>query len=380
MITEDTDWTKLHWKEELRNNIHSVQDLKEYLHLSEEEEHKLIRVTEQFPLNIPRYYLSLINRDDPQDPIRRMCFPDTGELIVMGAGGDTTDDPYGDDRHDQGNGILQKYDYSVLVVTTESCAMFCRHCFRRRIVGKKNGHTLHDLETAVRYVAEHKDVTNVILSGGDPLMLPNATLRAFLRSLAEIEHLGFVRIGTRMPVTYPCRLFDDELIGILREFNEHKALYLPTHFNHVREITPASTEAVRRIRMAGVTVNNQAVLLRGVNDSPQKLVELMNGLLRIGVNPYYLYQCMPVSGVSHHLQVPLLKAAAMVDEARQHMDGYAKRFKFILGHDIGKLEVCGVLDGRLVLKQLHARIGSAGQSSRLFALEVGEKDGWVKLD
>jgi len=380
MITAKIDWTRLPWKEELRNNVTSVEQLRGYIDLSEREAREIADVIRQFPVNIPRYYLSLIDQADPNDPIKKMCFPSMEELVVAGSMGETTRDPYGDDKHDKGNGVLQKYDYSVLIVTTESCAMFCRHCFRRRIVGRKTEHILQDFEAAVEYVARHPEVTNVILSGGDPLMLPTPLLRTLLMALAEIEHLGFVRIGSRTPVTYPCRIFDDELIELFTEFSSKKTLYLPTHFNHVKEITPAAAEAVRRLRMAGVTVNNQAVLLRGVNDRPEDLKALMDGLLRIGVNPYYLYQCMPVSGVSHHFQVPLKQAVEIVDEARSGMDGYAKRFKFILGHDIGKLEVCGLLDGKLVLKQIHARSGHKAQASRLILQEIGDGDGWVSLE
>ena len=380
MITAKIDWTRLPWKEELRNNVTSVEQLRGYIDLSEREAREIADVIRQFPVNIPRYYLSLIDQADPNDPIKKMCFPSMEELVVAGSMGETTRDPYGDDKHDKGNGVLQKYDYSVLIVTTESCAMFCRHCFRRRIVGRKTEHILQDFEAAVEYVASHPDVTNVILSGGDPLMLPTPLLRTLLMALAEIEHLGFVRIGSRTPVTYPCRIFEDELIELFTEFSSKKTLYLPTHFNHVKEITPAAAEAVRRLRMAGVTVNNQAVLLRGVNDRPEDLKALMDGLLRIGVNPYYLYQCMPVSGVSHHFQVPLKQAVEIVDEARSGMDGYAKRFKFILGHDIGKLEVCGLLDGKLVLKQIHARSGHKAQASRLILQEIGDGDGWVSLE
>ena len=380
MITAKIDWTRLPWKEELRNNVTSVEQLRGYIDLSEREAREIADVIRQFPVNIPRYYLSLIDQADPNDPIKKMCFPSMEELVVAGSMGETTRDPYGDDKHDKGNGVLQKYDYSVLIVTTESCAMFCRHCFRRRIVGRKTDHILQNFEAAVEYVARHPEVTNVILSGGDPLMLPTPLLRTLLMALAEIEHLGFVRIGSRTPVTYPCRIFEDELIELFTEFSSKKTLYLPTHFNHVKEITPAAAEAVRRLRMAGVTVNNQAVLLRGVNDRPEDLKALMDGLLRIGVNPYYLYQCMPVSGVSHHFQVPLKQAVEIVDEARSGMDGYAKRFKFILGHDIGKLEVCGLLDGKLVLKQIHARSGHKAQASRLILQEIGDGDGWVSLE
>ena len=373
------DWTRTDWKKELSNNVTTVDQLKAHAVFSAEDEQELRRVVEVHPINIPRYYLGLINRDDPADPIRRMCFPSTEELVVVGSMGETTTDPYGDDKHDKGNGVLHKYDYTALVVATEYCAMYCRHCFRRRIVGRRSDQVLKDFTGALEYIAGHPEITNVILSGGDPLMLPTPVLRRMLMSLAEIEHLDFVRIGSRVPVTFPVRLFEDDLIKLLQEFNERKPLYVATHFNHAREITPTSAEAIRRIRQCGATINNQAVLLRGVNDTAHDLVDLMNGLLGIGVNPYYLYQCMPVSRVRHHFQIPLKQGIAIVDRARADLNGYGTRFKYIIGHDVGKLEICGMIDGKIVLKQIHARSGHDEQASRLIMQELDDEAGWVTL-
>jgi KamA family protein len=375
----ETDWSKLDWRDELANNVVTVDQLRQYAPFTQDEERLLREVAQVHPINIPRYYLSLIDWEDPADPIRRMCFPSVDELVVAGAMGETTQDPYGDDKHDKGNGVLHKYDYTALVVVTECCAMHCRHCFRRRIVGKPGGHAPRDFAGAVRYIRNHPEIDNVILSGGDPLMLSTRALRSMLAELAAISHVQFVRLGTRAPVTYPMRLFDDELIGLLREFNAEKPLYVPTHFNHAREITPASTEAVRRLRMCGATVNNQAVLLRGVNDTPQDIAGLMQGLLAIGVNPYYLYQCMPVSRVRHHFQLPLKAGIDIVDRARAMLNGYGKRFKYIIGHDIGKLEICGMSEGRIVLKQMHARIGHPEQASRIIIQDLDDNAGWVNL-
>jgi len=373
------DWSKLDWKKELANNVVTIDQLKEYARFEPEEEAKLREVAQVHPVNIPRYYLSLIDWNDPDDPIRRMCFPGVEELVVAGSMGETTLDPYGDDKHDKGNGVLHKYDYTALVVVTECCAMHCRHCFRRRIVGKPGGQAPRDFAGAVAYIANHPEINNVILSGGDPLMLSTSALRSMLAALAEIEHVDFVRIGTRTPVTYPLRLFDAELMDLLRGFNECKALYIPTHFNHAREITPTSTEAVRRLRMCGATVNNQAVLLRGVNDTAQDIADLMDGLLAIGVNPYYLYQCMPVSRVRHHFQIPLKTGIDIVDKARAKLNGYGKRFKYIIGHDIGKLEICGMIDDKIVLKQMHARIGHPEQASRIIVQHLDDNAGWVTV-
>lgn len=378
-VTKNTNinWYEVDWKAELTNNITSVDELNEYISLSTEEANDLGEVAERHPINIPRYYLELINPNDPDDPIRKLAVPSIDELILAGAMGETTEDPYGDDKHDKGNGILHKYPYTALVVATEYCSMYCRHCFRKRMVGLPNDQTVKSFQQAAKYIAEHKEIKNLVMSGGDPLLLPTETLRKMLNALRGIEHLNYVRIGSRAPVVFPARLFDDELIDLLADFNRDKPLYVPTHFNHPNEITPEAEEAVQRLRSAGVTVNNQAVLLRGVNDAVETLTELMNGLLRIGVNPYYLYQCMPVERVRHHFQVPLKRGVDLVDDARRKMDGYAKRFKFIIGHDIGKLEICGRVDDKLILKQLHARSGNQEESSRILVRQLTENGGWL---
>ena len=258
-LVADIDWMQLDYRKELKNNITTVDELKQYLPLSAAEEADLRKVVDIHPMNIPRYYLNLIDMEDPGDPVRKLCVPDTQELVVAGAMGATTKDPYGDDKHDKGNGVLHKYDYTALVVTSEYCAMYCRHCFRKRMVGLPNDLTVKNFEKAADYIARHPEITNAIMSGGDPLMLPTKVLKKMLDALKDIDHLNHVRIGSRVPVSYPMRLFDDELISVLEDFNSKKTLFIPTHFNHAREITPVSTEAVRRIRKAGVTVNHQAV-------------------------------------------------------------------------------------------------------------------------
>ncbi len=328
-------------------------------------------------MNIPRYYLSLIDATQKNDPIRKLALPGKEELIIEGAMGETTKDPYGDDKHNKGNGVLHKYPYSALIVATDYCSMYCRHCFRKRIVGLPNDKTVENFQGAAEYIREHKEITNVIISGGDPFLISTPRLKEMLNSLIDIEHVNYVRIGTRAPVVYPMRFFDDELVEYLREFNKQKALYIPTHFNHVNEITDLAKDAVFRIRDAGITVNNQAVFLKGVNDSVEDLENLMNGLVKIGVNPYYLYQCMPVSRVRHHFQVPLKEGIDMIDKAKERLDGYAKRFKFIMGHDIGKIEVCGRIGDKLILKQIHSRPEEPHLASRMMVMQLDDQAGWL---
>jgi len=370
------NWSEVDWQTELQNNIQSVNDLKNYFSLTEKQEADLKEITEHHPMNIPRYYLGLINENNPADAIRKLAIPESEELIIAGAMGATTKDPYGDDKHDKGNGILHKYGYTALVVATEYCSMYCRHCFRKRMVGLPNDQTVENFQNAAKYIAEHEEITNVVISGGDPMLLPTDVLRKMLDALKDIPHLNYVRIGTRAPVVYPIRFFDDELIELLEDFNKEKTLYIPTHFNHPAELTETARKAVARIRSAGVTVNNQAVFLKGVNDDADVLTDLMDGLTRFGINPYYLYQCMPVERVRHHFQIPLKEGVDIVDEARRRMDGYAKRFKFIIGHDIGKIEICGRKNDILVLKQIHARQEAPEEASRMLFYKLTDDAGW----
>ena len=374
---EGIDWRKIDWQSELQNNINSIDKLKTYIDLPESKEKELRKVVDNHPMNITRYYLSLIDSNNNNDPIRKLAVPSEDELIVAGDMGETTKDPYGDDKHNKGNGVLHKYPYSALIVATDYCSMYCRHCFRKRIVGLPNDKTVQNFQNAAKYVKEHKEITNVIISGGDPLLLNTPMLKIMLQSLIDIEHINYVRIGTRTPVVYPIRFFDNELLDYLHEFNKRKTLYIPTHFNHVNEITDVAREAVLKIKEAGITVNNQAVFLKGVNDSTEEIENLMNGLIRIGVNPYYLYQCMPVSRVRHHFQVPLKKGIDIVDKAKERLDGYAKRFKFIMGHDIGKIEICGRIEDKLILKQIHSRPEEPHKASRMMVMQLNDKAGWL---
>lgn len=371
------NWRKTDWQSELKHNIKSIDKLKDYIDLTEDEEKVLREVADNHPMNITRYYLSLIDFNLKNDPIKKLSFPNEDELILAGDMGETTGDPYGDDKHHKGNGILHKYPYSTLIVATEYCSMYCRHCFRKRMVGLPNDKTVENFQNAVKYIKAHKEITNVIISGGDPFLIDTSLLKKMLQSLIDIDHINYVRIGTRAPVVYPIRFFDDELLDYLKEFNRKKTLYIPTHFNHSNEITDISQEAVLKIREAGITVNNQAVFLKDVNDSAEEIEKLMNGLVRIGVNPYYLYQCMPVSRVRHHFQVPLKKGIDVVDKAKEKLDGYAKRFKFIMGHDIGKIEICGRIEDKLFLKQIHSRPEEPQKASRMMAMQLDDKAGWL---
>ncbi len=219
--------------------------------------------------------------------------------------------------------------------------MYCRHCFRKRLVGLVDSEVVVDWDRVAAYLRAHREVTNVLLSGGDPLILATDHLEAILRRLAGIRHLRYVRIGSRIPVVLPSRILDDNsLHGAFKAFaSGGKQLYVTTQFNHPCELTSASIQSVKRLQEDGVIVNNQTVLLKWVNDCPSVMAELQTTLAHAGVIPYYVFQCRPVTAVMDEFQVPLHDACQLIGEARKQLDGLSKRFRFVMSHLTGKIEI-----------------------------------------
>ncbi len=375
-LPSTSEYEKVDWFEELKNNIQSVDELEKYISLTSIEKKQINEAVKLHPLNITRYYLSLIDINNAVDPIKKMSIPSKDELCVDKLSKKTTTDPYADDVWDKGNGIIHKYPYSALILVTEYCAMYCRHCFRKRLVGLPNDMITKNIEHAVEYIREHKEINSIIFSGGDPMLLPTSVIKNILDQFKDIDHINYIRIGTRAPVVHPIRFFDNELIEYLKEYNKVKTLFIPTHFNHINEITTLSSKAVFNIRSAGITVNNQAVLLKGVNDSKEDIVDLMSTLVKIGINPYYLYQCMPVSRVRSHFQVSLNTAIDLIDASKRELDGYGKRFKFIMGHKIGKIEICGKNGNQIIMNQIHSTKEHPGDGSRIIIGKSNPDAGW----
>lgn len=240
-------------------------------------------------MRISPYYLSLIDWNDPDDPIRKMAVPSDEEMNLEGFY-----DTSGEAENTKMHGLQHKYSETALILATNRCAMYCRHCFRKRLVGLPSEEILRHFEEAAEYISEHEEINNVLISGGDPLVLKNEIIERFLEKLEKIDHISFIRIGSRVPVTLPTRLSDPKLQAIFRKYSRSdKRLHVVTQFNHPREITSQSIRAVNNLLKAGVLISNQTVLLRGVNDSPHTLASLMNKLVSIGVTPYYVFQCRP---------------------------------------------------------------------------------------
>lgn len=359
------------WEYELQHSIKTVEDLAPYVTLNSQKKKDLEAIIRHHPMSVTRYYMSLINWDDPDDPIRKMVIPSKSELDLHGLY-----DTSGEAENTKMPGLQHKYNETVLLIATNRCPTYCRHCFRKRMVGMSDNEVVKRLHEALDYIRGTEKVTNVLVSGGDPFILPNNVINDFLENLCKIDHLKFIRFGTRVPVTFPDRiLLDKNLIEILTDYDRKKKIQITTHFNHPREITDKSSEAIQMLLRVGIPVHNQTVLLRGVNDHADIMTELMNGLTSIGITPFYVFQCRPTMRVKTAFQVPLYIGCKIIEETRKHLDGYAKRFRYVMSHVTGKIEILGIFDHSFLFKYHQAK--SIGDHGRIFKKGADLKAGWL---
>ncbi len=286
------EWLTYTWQ--IRNRIRKLSEIEEYLKLLPEEEEGIRKTRALYPMAITPYYLSLIDREDPNDPIRLQCIPRSVEVdeSIQSKG-----EP--DALREEGKipGLTHRYPDRVLLSVTTFCAVYCRHCMRKRIFSQgERVRTKEEIDRMISYIREREEIRDVLISGGEPLALSNEKIEYILKKLREIKHVEIIRFGSRLPVTAPQRFFDEKLLDILEKYSP---IWVNTHFNHPKEITELSEMAVDRLLRRGIPVNNQTVLLKGVNDDPKTMLELMRGLLRIKVKPQYLFHCDPIKGAIH---------------------------------------------------------------------------------
>jgi lysine 2,3-aminomutase len=330
----DVLWTDWRWQRQ--HAVRTVDQLAGLLPLPEAEIAALRSLESKYRTAIPPYYFSLIDVGDPQDPIRLQSVPSSREETNVS--GVEFDDPLEEDQDSPVPGVTHRYADRALLITTPVCSMYCRFCTRKRVTMDRDGWDApsRDEERMIEYVRQTTSIRDVILSGGDPLTLPVAKLRWFLTELAAIDHVDVIRVGTRVPVTLPQRLFDNELIELLAGAGK---VWIQTHFNHPVEITPETTLACRNLTNAGMPVNNHTVLMKGINDSVPTMRELMRGLLRIKVRPYYLFHCDPVTGAGH-FRTSVWKGIEIIEGLRGHVSGLGVPTYVIDGlHGAGKIPV-----------------------------------------
>ncbi|HKJ04987.1 MAG TPA: lysine 2,3-aminomutase [Geopsychrobacteraceae bacterium] len=312
-----SNWKNWHWQ--LRHSVTRVETFERLLgvNLGETERRKVELTLKKFPLLITPYYLSLIDRDDfRNDPVFRQAFPNPKELEI---GKCDMNDPLAEEQDSPVPGITHRYPDRVLFHVSNVCSMYCRHCTRKRKVGDVDSiPELKQVHAGLDYIRNSPEVRDVLLSGGDPLMLKDAYLDWLLTELRKIKHVQVIRIGTRMPAVLPYRI-TDELVETLKK---HHPIWLNTHFNHPREITSSSREALKKLADAGIPLGNQSVLLAGVNDCQRIIKSLVHKLVENRVRPYYLYQCDLSEGLSH-FRTPVGKGIEIMESLIGHTSGFA---------------------------------------------------------
>ncbi|MDW8251466.1 MAG: KamA family radical SAM protein [Myxococcales bacterium] len=305
------------WRWQIRHAITSLDALERALPLTPEERAGALRAQRQgLPISITPYYLSLCDRDDPHCPVRLQCVPRVEEEEETP--GDL-EDPLGEIAHEVAPELVQRYPDRALLLVTDRCAVYCRFCTRSRMVGDGGGpRSLDRLEAAFRYLEQHSSIRDVIVSGGDPLAMSTSRLLPILERLRRMEHLDTIRLATRVPVTLPQRI-THELVDALRPLHP---LWIMTHFNHPKELTPVAVEACQRLADGGFPVMNQTVLLRGINNNATTLEQLFRGLIRARVRPYYLLQADPVKGTGH-LRTSLTEGLQIMETLQGRLTGIA---------------------------------------------------------
>ena len=361
------------WESLLDDCVTSVEGLSSFLDVDETEKHALVEICKKHPVRVSQYYMSLIERSSRKDPIRKLAVPNPSERSPKG-----TYDTSGERSNTVMPGLQHKYRQTAVILSTNECATYCRHCFRKRLVGVETDEVLQDIQEVANYIEDHSEISNVLVTGGDPLVLSNSEIESILQPLSLISHLDFIRFGTRVPVTFPDRiLMDESLLRMLEEYSSNRVrVYVVTQFNHRREISTKSRAAVKRLQNAGIIVSNQTVLLKGVNDSVAEMTELMRGLLTIGVLPYYVFQCRPVKRVKAQFQVPLVDGVRIIEGVDKNLDGHGKRFRFIMSHPTGKIEILGIHDGAFVFKYHQAK--DPERVGRIFTHPVDPEMTWLE--
>ncbi len=308
------DWND--WRWQMRNDIRDVDTLAKVVTLTDTEKDEVAKVLKVFRMAITPYYASLIDQGNPVCPVRLQAVPRLPETFE-----DATDqdDPLHEDIDSPVPGLTHRYPDRALLLVTNLCSMNCRHCTRRRLVGFEDGHMPDaDIDKAIAYIRDTPEIRDVIISGGDPLVLSDEKLESIIARIRDIPHVEIIRLGTRTPVVMPMRITD----GLVAMLKKYHPIYVNTHFNHPKEITVEAREACRKLADAGIALGNQSVLLRDVNDCPMLMKKLVQKLLTIRVKPYYIYQCDLSRGIGH-FRTTVSKGIEIIESLRGHTSGLA---------------------------------------------------------
>jgi KamA family protein len=339
--------------------------------LTDEAREQLQPVAERFAFRTNEYYQSLIDWNDPNDPIRRIVMPDIQELDEFGEM-DASDEH----SYTVRNGLEHKSNDTALLLDNTVCGAYCRFCFRKRLFTDGNDEVTNDITDAVAYISEHPEINNVLLSGGDPLIMSTGKLTKIIKQLRDIPHVRIIRIGTKMTAFDPYRIINDpSLLEMLSEYSlPDRKIFVMAHFNHPRELTEPALKGLQLLQKAGAITVNQSPLIRGVNDNPEVVAELFGRLSFNGVVPYYLFLCRPTSGNEPYM-VPIERGLDIFQEARRRLAGLAKQARLCMSHRTGKVEVVGKMNGKIVFR--YHRAPDPMDCGRLMIFDSDPSAAWL---
>ena len=347
------DWEDWHWQ--VKNRICTKDKLAKIITLSSEETKGIDRASGRLSMAITPYWASIMDPDDPNCPLRRQAVPTVHESVI---GPHEMVDPCAEDRDSPAPCLVHRYPDRILLLSTEQCAMYCRHCTRRRLVGdKKEPDIKTRFDKAIDYIKSNRKIRDVLISGGDPLMLEDDVLEGIIQKIRAIPHVEFLRLGTRIPVNLPQRI-TTHLISMLKKYSP---IWMSIHFNHPKEITKRCKIACEMLADSGIPLGSQSVLLKGINDRPYIMRKLMHELLKIRVRPYYIYQCDPVRG-THHFRTPVATGINIIEKLRGHTSGYAVPTYVIDGPGgggkipVGPTYILSQAKGKYVLRNFRGKI------------------------
>jgi lysine 2,3-aminomutase len=326
--------------------VRYISDVHKMDELTEKEKKEFDPIQEKFAFRTNSYYNSLIDWDDPDDPLRRIIIPSKEENVEWGEL-----DASSEHKYQVAPGLEHKYKTTALLLCNDVCAAYCRFCFRKRLFQNENEEVEKDVSQGIQYIREHEEINNVLLTGGDPLSLSTRRLRDTFESLSEIKHVKIVRLGTKVLGFNPFRVLNDEaFVSLIEEFSQFFQINFMLHYNHPRELTEESLKAVRMIKRAGANTVNQTPIIRGVNDDPEVLRELLEKLSFNGIQPYYVFGCRPTEGNMLY-SVPMEEAFLIYQDARKKVSGLAKTARFVMSHSSGKIEIMGIHNKKVLMKK-----------------------------
>lgn len=346
-----------------------LTDIDKITQIPEEERRKLKAITDKFVFRVNDYYLKLIDWNDPDDPIRKLIIPNEGELAEYGSW-DASDESL----NYVVPGCQHKYGTTALLLISEVCGAYCRYCFRKRLFRNDVSEATLHTDPGIAYIAGHPEINNVLLTGGDSLIVSTQRLAGIFEQLRRIDHVKIIRLGSKIPVFNPMRIYEDEeLLRLIRQFSTaDKRIYVMAHINHPREITPEAKRGFEALHQAGAIVVNQTPVLKGINDDPAVLGELLDQLSWAGVTPYYFFVNRPVAG-NRDFVLTLEQVYRIVEQAKARTSGLGKRVRLAMSHASGKIEILAVEHGKAYLKYHQSKDGHYG---KFFVLDCPDHAAW----